>query len=42
MSQGIERIADSLGYLVLNEDGAVISVSNQNHLSHLHQPPDKL
>ena len=27
MTQGIERIPDSLGYLILNEDGAVLSVS---------------
>ena len=26
-TQGIERIPDSLGYLVINEDGAVVSVS---------------
>lgn len=25
--QGIERIPDSLGYLVLTEEGAVVSVS---------------
>ena len=27
-TQGIERIPDSLGYLVINEDGAVLSVSD--------------
>ena len=27
MTQGVERIPDSLGYLVINEDGGVISVS---------------
>jgi hypothetical protein len=27
MTQSIERIPDSTGYLILNEDGAVLSVS---------------
>ena len=27
--QGIERIPDSLGYLVLTEEGAVVSVSDE-------------
>ena len=27
ITQGIERIPDSLGFLVINEDGGVISVS---------------
>jgi len=32
MTQGIEQIPDSLGYLMLNEDGAVIAVSlNTNY-----------
>ena len=28
-TQGIERIPDSMGYLVINEDGAVVSVSEK-------------
>ena len=31
-TQGIERIPDSLGYLVINEDGAVVSVSEMNEI----------
>ena len=29
-AQGIERIPDSLGYLVINDDGAVLSVCSDN------------
>ena len=31
-TQGIERIPDALGYLVINEDGAVVSVSEMNEI----------
>ena len=37
-TQGLERIPDSLGYLVLTEDGAVVSVSYKRLSAVIFQP----